>query len=140
MSRLYRKIMVPVDLRHPAAMRKAIATAADLSRLYEADILFISVTASAPGQVAHDAEEFATTLHRFAEDAAREHGVAIDAHAIVSADPAVELDSALREAIRAQGADLVVMASHVPGIREYFISSNAGWLGAHADVSVFVVR
>jgi nucleotide-binding universal stress UspA family protein len=59
-----------------------------------------------------------------------------------SVDPAVELDDKLLEAIEETDADLVVMASHVPGVadRLHLISSNAAWIVKHADVSVFVVR
>ena len=36
--------------------------------------------------------------------------------------------------------DLIVMASHVPGVAEYVFASNAGYLASHADLSVLVVR
>ena len=47
---------------------------------------------------------------------------------------------ALDEQFHALGVDLVVMASHVPGFREYIFHSNAGFLASHTDLSVFVVR
>lgn len=31
------------------------------------------------------------------------------------------------------------MATHVPGFKEYVFASNAGFLAAHTDVSVFIV-
>ena len=38
------------------------------------------------------------------------------------------------------GADLVIMASHVPGMLEHIFSSHGGYIAQHAKVSVFVVR
>jgi nucleotide-binding universal stress UspA family protein len=38
------------------------------------------------------------------------------------------------------GADLVVMSSHDPGLRTYFIGSNAAQVVRHAHCSVMVVR
>ena len=37
-------------------------------------------------------------------------------------------------------ADLIVMASHIPGLADYVFSSNAGYLASHSKLSVFVVR
>ena len=59
---------------------------------------------------------------------------------VVSHDPAVDLDDSLMQAIADTGADLVVMASHVPGLPEHIFASNAGYLANHASVSVFVIR
>ena len=44
------------------------------------------------------------------------------------------------EAVHETGADLVVMASHIPGIADAIWPSHGGRLASHADVSVFVVR
>ena len=38
------------------------------------------------------------------------------------------------------GADLIVMSSHDPGLRTYFIGSNAAQVVRHAHCSVMVVR
>jgi len=38
------------------------------------------------------------------------------------------------------GADLVVMASHVPNVTDYIWPSHGGWVAEHSDASVFVVR
>ncbi|MCC0030523.1 MAG: universal stress protein [Brucellaceae bacterium] len=61
-------------------------------------------------------------------------------HIEIAHDPAIDLDEALEKACKEIGADLVVMASHVPGFGDHFRSSNAGYLSAHSSISVFVVR
>lgn len=137
---MYDHIMVPVDLRHPQSMDKPLAIAADLAGHWGAEIHLVSVTGTATSEVAHDPEEFAAKLRQFAADAGARHGATFRARAELTADPAVDLDVALRHAIRELGADLVVMASHVPSLWDYLSASNAGHLASHAEVSVFVVR
>jgi len=137
---MYKHIMVPVDLRHTEALEKALATAADLGRHYGAAISLVSVGAAAVGEVAHSPREFAEKLARFAADQGDSLGVDFTAKTEIVPDPAADLDEALRAAIRELGADLVVMASHVPTLWDYLDASNAGHLAAHAEVSVFIVR
>jgi len=57
-------------------------------------------------------------------------------------DTAVELDDRLLDAIKDTGADLVVMASHPPGIgdRLHILHSNGANIVKHSDVSVFIIR
>ena len=58
---------------------------------------------------------------------------------IVSHVPA-ELPGILEREVEAQGADLVVMASHVPGLLDHIFTSNAGHVATHSAASVFIVR
>ena len=44
------------------------------------------------------------------------------------------------KAVEDTGADLVIMASHKPGLAEYFWPSNGGKLASHSGVSVLLVR
>ncbi|GAB4374164.1 MAG: hypothetical protein Kow00114_36560 [Kiloniellaceae bacterium] len=137
---MYKKIMVPVDLSHREKLEKAVATAADLAKHYEVPLQMVAVTASAPSAVAHNPKEFAAKLGEYAAAEGRKYGVDIAAHAITSPDPAIDLDDKLGREAHDIGADLIVMASHVPGFAEHLFSSNAGYLASHTDISVFVVR
>jgi nucleotide-binding universal stress UspA family protein len=137
---MYKKIMVPVDLRHTEKLEKAIATAAGLSKHYKVPAQFVGVTASAPSAVAHNPEEFSRKLEEFAAAEGRKLGVEFGAHAITSPDPPRDLDDTLGREAHDIGADLIVMGSHVPGFAEHLFSSNAGYLASHTDISVFVVR
>ena len=137
---MFSKIMVPVDLEHAATLEKAIGIAADLAKLHGAQIHLVGVTASAPGAVAHNPAEFERKLQAFAADHAARHGCEMTSKAVLSNDPAVELASALEDCSREMGADLVVMASHVPGFMDLLFPSRAGHLATHTDISVFIVR
>ena len=59
---------------------------------------------------------------------------------LVSHDPSSDVDDILLKAVKDTGADLVVMASHVPNIMDYVWPSNGGKLATHTDASVFLVR
>lgn len=137
---MYQHIMIPVDLVHADKLDKALTTAADLAKHYAARLHLVGVSTEPPSEVAHNPEEFAEKLQRFAADQSKRHGVEFIAKAVTSHDPAVDLDATLRNQCHALNIDLVVMASHVPGFVDYLFASNAGHLASHADISVFVVR
>lgn len=137
---MFTKIMVPVDLQQTESLKKALTAAADLSKHYQAPIVYVSVTTSTPSEVAHSPEEFAAKLDAFAQAQAAVHGVAASAKALVSHDPAVDLNDALTKAIDEIGADLVVMSTHLPSLADLFGASHGAGVAAHAAVSVFLVR
>ena len=137
---MYKKIMVPVDLRHTDKLEKALGTAADLSKHYKAPVQLVGVTASAPSEVAHNPKEFAAKLQEYAAAEGAKYGCEFGSHAITSPDPTIDLDDTLGREAHDIGADLIVMASHVPGFAEHIFSSNAGYLASHTDISVFIIR
>ena len=140
---MYQKILVPVDLAHADKIEKSLRAAAGLARLWNAQIRYVAVHGSGPDRVAPSPEKFAAELDMFAREQAATHDVEQYETSIVkSVDVAVELDDKLLAEIEASGADLVVMASHVPGVsdRLHLLSSNAAKIVRHSSVSVFVVR
>jgi len=137
---MYKKIMVPVDLAHIERLEKAIGVSTDLAKLYGIPVCFVGVTAETPTEVAHTPQEYAEKLKQFGASQANTHGLDVDTAAYPSHDPAIDLDKTLIGAASAAGADLIVMASHVPGLPEHIFASHAGAVASHAGVSVFVVR
>lgn len=137
---MYNSIMIPVDLEHSETLEKALATGADLAKHYQTELYVVGVTHAAPGVVAHNPAEYAQKLEAFAADQTAKYGVDFKAKSMISHDPAVDLDDTLKQAGSEIGADLVVMASHVPGFFDYIFSSRAGYLASHTSMSVFVVR
>jgi universal stress protein F len=139
---MYRRILVPVDLQHVDALRKALATAAELAHRYGADVWYVAVTGKVPNRVAKSPEEFTLELEDFAAEMSRQFGLSITARSISSVDMTVELDDLVLAAAEDIGADLIVMASHAPGVpdRLHLIRSNAAYIVRHANISVFVVR
>ena len=137
---MYRNIVVPVDLAHVDQLEKALITAADLCRHYQARVTLVGVTASTPSETAHNPEEFEDKLQSFAAAQSEQLDVTFECRAISIPDPGVDLEKALDRVIHDLNADLVVMASHVPGFRDHFFRSHGGYLASHTDVSVFIVR
>lgn len=137
---MFQKIMAPVDLAHVEKLGRALDCAADLAKHYSVPVVYVGVTSSAPSQLAHNPEEFGEKLGAFAEAETSKHGVDGTSHTAIAPDPTTEVDDALMRAIDETGADLVVMASHVPNVLDHIWPSNGGKLAEHAKCSVMVVR
>lgn len=138
---MYNKIMVPVDLAHVDRLEKALKTAADLSKIYDIPVCYVGVTSSAPSSVAHTPSEFAEMVDEFGREQAEKYGLNnVTAVAYSIPDPAVDLDATLIKAEKENGVDLVVMASHVPGMADHIFASNAAYVAKYSKVSVLVVR
>ncbi len=137
---MYTKILVPVDLNHQDEQMKALKTAAMVAIGDGASITLLNVAGFAYQHPARNADDFINDLNDFAYRAGKELGVELSTASRYSHDPAAELDRRIRDEIEAGDYDLLVMASHVPGLIEYVFSSHAGHLAAHAKISVFVVR
>lgn len=139
---MYRKILVPVDLAHTEKMAKALNTSIDMAKHYNASLCYVTVTNSTPSAAAHNPKELAENLKVFAEEQGKSHSIETDSMVIEARDLAVELDDKLVEAIKKTGVDLVVMASHEPGIGDklHILHSNAANIVKHTNISVFVVR
>lgn len=137
---MYKHIMLPADLLHEASIKKAVTTACDLAKHYDADLHVVSVSGGLPTAVAHSSKDYGDKLEEFTASLAAAHGITVHPHNIGSVDPEAEVDGLLLKAVDQTGSDLVVMGSHKPGLAEYIFGSHAGHLAAHSKVSVFVVR
>ncbi|AXI56022.1 hypothetical protein SuNHUV7_19720 (plasmid) [Pseudoseohaeicola sp. NH-UV-7] len=137
---MFKLILAPVDIAHADKLGNALTCAADLAKMYGASLGYVGVTSSAPSSVARTPGEYSRKLQNFAKSHSDKHGIEITAHTEIAHDPTVEVDDALMRAIDKTGADLVVMASHVPGALEYIWPSNGGKLAEHAKCSVMLVR
>ncbi|GGC03219.1 hypothetical protein GCM10011363_19740 [Marivita lacus] len=137
---MFNRIMVPVDLAHVETLDRALTCAADLGRHYDATVIYVGVTAETPGAVAHTPQEFTAKMTAFAQQQSEATGARTEGVGLTSHDPAADLDPTLLKAVEETGADLVVMASHVPNITDYIWPSNGGTVAKRANVSVMVVR
>lgn len=137
---MYKNLIVPVDMEHIDKLQKSLDIAADLAKYYDAEACYAGITSAAPSGIAHNPDEFRQKLETFAQQQSGKYGHRTSAKAIVSHDPSVDMDERLLEAINATGADLVVMASHIPGMADHFWSSHGSTVASRAGVSVFLVR
>jgi nucleotide-binding universal stress UspA family protein len=140
---MFKKILVPVDLADTDLAKSAIETAVSLAKASGGQVRLINVLPPTPAMLAeYVPSDFEARQRASAEEAmvivAKESG--IDAgHIGVAVRQGGVYHEVLEEA-RAIHADLIVMSSHRPGAKTYFLGSNAGHVVRYANCSVLVVR
>lgn len=139
---MYSNILVAVDLDEPTSWAKSVPTALALSRCFGARLGFVYVVPSLvlalraqwsePG-VRHILDNARTRLATLADECAEEGEVEC-----YVADGNVY--AGILEAAEQLGADLIVLSSHRPEMKDYLIGANASRVVRHARCSVMVVR
>lgn len=137
---MFKSILVPVDLAHEDTLGMTLQCAADLARMHGAKVCYLGATTATPSKMGHTPEEFGKKLEAFANAQAKTHGHTATHKVVIAHDPTTDIDDTLLQAVKDSGADLVVMASHKPGLADYIWPSNGGKIAAHAEASVFLVR
>ncbi len=137
---IFQKIMIPVDLAHKDDLKKSLACAGDLAKHYGAEVVYVGVSSTLPSSIAHNPSEFTAKMDAFADEQAKAHGISASAMVQTSADPKIDIDSVLLDAIKTSGADLVIMQSHLPKLTDYIWPSNGGRIAEHSTITVMVVR
>lgn len=134
-------ILVPVDLTHVDKLTKALDIAADLARKHAAPVVYVGVVEAVPTTSrTTEGDKHAARLQDFAAAQAKAHGIETRAHITLRGDFHLTVGRDIVAAAEQTGCDLIVMASHVPGLRDHVLSSNAGYVASHAPTSVYVVR
>jgi universal stress protein G len=140
---MFKHILVPVDLADTDLAKSAIETAVSLARASGGVVRLLNVLVTTPVMLAeYLPPDFEAQQRRSAEEAlaiiARECGLE-PAHVSIVVRPGGVYHEVLEEA-KAWHADLIVMSSHRPAMRTYFLGSNAGHVVRYARCSVLVVR
>lgn len=140
---MYKQLLVPVDTADIALAKPAIETACALAGAAGGSVRLISVLPMTPVMLAeYVPPDFDTQQRKAAEDAlaqlARDCG--IDAAHISTTVRQGGIYHEVLEEAKAINADLIVMSSHRPAMRTYFLGSNAGHIVRYAKCSVLVVR
>ena len=140
----YKKILLPIELGEPSSWQRALPAALDLARKHNAhlDVLTVIPDMGLPVVGSFFPPDFEKKARKQAEEALqawmRENlPDDIDAEAWVSVGTIY--DKILKVA-RRLGSDLIVMASHRPGMQDYLLGPNAARVVRHAPIDVFIVR
>ena len=136
---MYRTIIVPIDLSQETKGRRILDLAIHLGG-GEARIILANILEELPGYVA---VELPAGLVEQSRKDAEEKLKAIAADAGVEAEVAVRVGhpgNQILELADETKADLIIVASHRPGLQDYFIGSTAGRVVRHANCSVLVTR
>ena len=137
---MHARIIVAVDLAHPDQARALLGRA---TQLLDAggEIRLVHVLEEVPGYLA--AELPADIGQRRRAEAAVELRAMIDPKLDIRMVHDVRHGAASGQIIQAaedSGADLIMIASHKPGLRDYFIGSTAARVIRHARCSVLIER
>lgn len=135
------RILVPVDLDHIDKLDKALDIAGKAAKAHDATVTYVSVIDPVPTASKRlEGHEAQKQLDAFADAQANTHGIRTDDHILLRGDLHLHVGREIIRAAEDAGCDLIVMASHVPGFKDHFLSSNAGYVATYAPVSVHVVR
>ena len=140
---MFKNILVPVDLAELELAQPAIDTALTLARLGDGKVRLLNILPLTPVMLAeYVPADFDAQQRISAEDALR-------ALALKNDPGPGKVSSVVRqggiyheilEEAKEFQADLIVMSSHRPAMRSYFLGSNAGHVVRYAKSSVLVVR
>ena len=140
---MYNKILVPVDLADTDLAKPAIDTAVEMARSSNGSVRLVNVLAMTPVMLAeYVPPDFDVQQRKSAEEAltiiARECG--LDGGRVSSTVRQGGIYHEVLEEAKSFNANLIVMSSHRPAMRTYFLGSNAGHVVRYAKCSVLVVR
>ena len=140
---MFKRILVPVDLADTDLANSVIETAVSLSQASGGSVRLLNVLPMTPVMLAeYVPADFDAQQRQTAEEAlaiiAKESGT--DSRHITTIVRQGGIYHEVLEEAKTYHADLIVMSSHRPAMRTYFLGSNAGHVVRFAKCSVLVVR
>ena len=140
---MYNRILVPIDINEIELAQPAIDAACVLARGSSGAVRLLNVLPLTPVMLAeYVPAEFDTQQRTSSEETlsnlVKDCGLATDKIAGVVRQGGIYHE--ILEEAKAMNADLIVMTSHRPAMRTYFLGSNAGHVVRYAKCSVLVVR
>ena len=140
---MFKHILVPVDLAETELAKAAVDTAIGMARASGGTVRIINVLPETPLMLA----EYVPADFEAQQKAASEEALAIiakecglEAGRVTSTVRQGGIYHEVLEEAKAIDADLILMSSHRPAMRTYFLGSNAGHVVRYAKCSVLVVR
>ena len=140
---MFQRILVPVDLADPDFVKPALDTAVELARASGGAVRLVNVIPMTPVMLAEYVPPDFDVQQR---------GSAEEALAVIATDSgldAAKVSTVVRqggiyhevlEEAKVFGCDVIVMSSHRPAMKTYFLGSNAGHMVRYAKCSVLAVR
>ncbi len=140
----FERILLPIDLGHKSSWEKALPVAIDIAREHGAtlNVLTVIPDVGMPVVGSFFPADFEKKARKQAEEAMRrwlEENVPEDVEAQAYVSVGAIYDKILRTANKLD-ADLIVIASHRPEMRDYLLGPNAARVARHANQHVFIVR
>ena len=138
---MIKTILVPIDIGEKQAGAAALGLAGSFAKVHGAKIVLLNVVEKVPGYLV---SQLPSEFHEKAlEDAEAALGELADRHGLGSAEVLVRAglpSTVILECATETGADMIVVASHDPGLVDYLLGSVAARVVRHAHCSVLVAR
>lgn len=139
---MYSSILLPLDLDEPSSWAKALPTALALARCF--DSRFTLGTVVTDRVAMREAEWSAIGFARLIDEAAARLGLfageRVCDHPVQTRVGTGSVGRGIVSLADEVKADLIVMASHRPAMRDRLIGANAAHVSRHAACSVMIVR
>jgi nucleotide-binding universal stress UspA family protein len=138
---MYSRILVPVDLDNVEKLSKALNLAGQTAQANHAEVVYVDVVDAVPTISARtEGDRMAARLEDFVAAQAKQYHIKANDHVALRGDLHLNVGADIIRAAKEADCDLIVMASHLPGIKDHIFSSNAGYVASHAPMSVYVIR
>jgi len=141
---MYKKILVPIDLEQASSWERALPSAVAMCQAFGAELALMTVVPEFGMAVVGSffPEGYETTMREgaaqaLAKMAKDELPPGLAAQLEVGHGTIYHEIGRVAEVI---GADLIVMASHRPELKDYLLGPNAARVVRHSPLSVMVVR
>ncbi|MEL6435597.1 MAG: universal stress protein [Pseudomonadota bacterium] len=122
---MYSRILVPVDLDNVDKLTKALDLAAETATQHKADVIYVDVVDAVPtASPRTEGERMSERLKSFASQQADKHAIQTTGEVTLRSDLRLNVGPDIVKAADELKCDLVVIASHVPGLKEHFFASN----------------
>lgn len=140
---MFKSILVPVDLAQRSSWTHALPQAIELATAANGSITVMTVIRDL--KIMFEGVYFAFQLENMVADARQKLDAIISEYSSDGADIVSEvrvgsIGSEVLSVAKEKEADLILMASHRPEIRDYLIGPNASYVAQHSDCSVLVLR
>ncbi len=141
---MYKRVLAATDLNDEMGWRKPMLVAAEHARKFGAELVLVSVLREIEAFVYAQTGPFAydvvmAGLKDKLAQRVREIG-ADDLHPVLMVTHGESIYAEILRVAEEVGADLIVIGSHRPAMKDYLLGTNAGRVVRHARCSVLVVR
>ena len=140
---MFKHILVPVDLADTELAKPSLETAVSLARTSGGDLRLLNVLPMTPVMLAeYVPPDFDVQQRGSAEEALASvvKEIGMDPARVSHVVRQGGIYHEVLEEAKAFGCDVIVMSSHRPAMKTYFLGSNAGHMVRYAKCSVLVVR
>lgn len=140
--RKFKKILVPVDLGEDSSWKEALPAAIDQAQYAGGELFVVTVVPDEPPQLAWLPDDYSERMFTHS-NAELDKLVAQHVPEQTRVTKLVRQGAIYREIVKLAkeiGADLIVMASHRPELKDYLLGPNTARVTRHATCPVLVVR